>query len=267
MRPLRVLFCSPAPEKLLHQRPAFRFQNARADLYPVVQEICVADAKPACYCACPFIRCTVDQTSHSRLYHRSGAHRARFDRRVNIRVCQPVIAKLAGGFAESNDFSVGCGIAVGSRAIPGNSDEFVFADYTSADGHFAACLRLASGGQCLPHPVNVKIGFSGSHHQQFLSFKQPNGHYRARVETVSRSGIANCQLPIANFNCRFSARRMVQKSAIGNWKSAMNLIGNRQLLSHMLLSISGSSALQSGRRTPSIRSQCPPKQVNEEAVQ
>ncbi len=146
MRPLRVLFCSPAPEKFLHQRPAFRFQNARADLNPVVQEICVADAKPAYHCACPFIRRAVNQTSHPRLYHRSGAHRARFDGRVNIHGCQPVIAELTGGLAESNDFSVGCGIAVGSRAVSRNGDEFVFTDDTSADGHFAACLRLASGG-------------------------------------------------------------------------------------------------------------------------
>src|SRR5256885_5784103 len=149
------LFRSPAPEKLLHERPAFRFQNAWADLDAVIQKICVADAKTTCNCACPLVRCAVNQTSDPRLYHRSGAHRAGFDRRVNIHVRQPVISQLSGGLAKSDDFSVGCGIAVGTCSIPGNGNEFVFADDTSANRHFAACLRLASGGPCLPHPVVI----------------------------------------------------------------------------------------------------------------
>jgi hypothetical protein len=144
-------------EKLLHQRAAFRFQHARADLDPVIQEIRVADAKAACHCACPLIRCAVNQTPHPRLYQSPGAHRARLDRRVNIHARQPVVSQLPGGLAKSNDFSVGCGIAVGTRTVSGNSDEFVFANDASADGHLAVCLRFASGGQRLPHPLLVKV--------------------------------------------------------------------------------------------------------------
>jgi hypothetical protein len=159
------LFGSPASEKLLHQRTAFLFQDARANLNSMIQKICVADSKVTYHCACAFIRRAVNQTPYTRLYQSSGAHRARFNRRVNIDARQPVVAQHSRGLAEGNDFSVGCRIAVCTRAIPGNGDEFVFADDASADGHFAAHLRLASSGKSLPHPVFVTISLRGSRHR------------------------------------------------------------------------------------------------------
>ena len=81
---------------------------------------------------------------------------------------------------------MGCGVAVGASAITGEGDEFVFADDARADRHFAACLRFASCGQRLPHPALVKLDLrAGIHWLAFLqtAFKQPNGHYRARLET------------------------------------------------------------------------------------
>ena len=154
-----VLFCSSASEKLLHQRAAFIFQNARADLNSMIQKICVADLKATDNRTCALIRRAVNQTPHTRLYQGSCAHRARFDRRINVDARQPVVAQRSRGLAQRYDFSVSRRIAVCTRAIPGNRDEFVFADNTSADGHFAACLRLASGGQRVPHPVLINLCF------------------------------------------------------------------------------------------------------------
>ncbi len=51
---------SPRLEKLLHQRAAFRFQYARADLDPVIQEIRVADSKATRHRTCPLIRRAVN---------------------------------------------------------------------------------------------------------------------------------------------------------------------------------------------------------------
>src|SRR5215510_1775872 len=133
------LFCSSTPEKLLHQRSAFRLQDARADLNPMIQKVCITDAKPAHYGACLLVRRTINQTPDARLYQSARAHRARLDGRVNVNLGEPVIPDFPRGLAKSNDFSVGCGIAVGTRAVSGNSDEFVFADDASADGHFAIC--------------------------------------------------------------------------------------------------------------------------------
>jgi hypothetical protein len=153
---------------------------------PVIQKIRITDAETADHAACPLIRRTVNQTSHSSLNERSGAHRARLDGRVNIDSGEPVVAKFTGRFAEGDDFRMGCGIAVGASAIAGEGDEFVFADDARANRHFAACLSFASCGQRLPHPALSDLNFRSAIHLGFpsqIAFKQPNGHYRVRAET------------------------------------------------------------------------------------
>ncbi len=155
----------------------------------VIQKIRITDAETADYAARPLIRCTVNQASHSSLDKRTGAHRARLDRRVNIDSGEPVVTKFTGGFAEGDDFRMGCGIAVGASAIAGDGERVVFAGYAyyaRADGHFAACLGFASCGQRLPHPALIKLDFRGVI-QCLQSFKQPNGHYRVRAETRQAS--------------------------------------------------------------------------------
>ena len=51
---------SPRLEKLLHQRAALRFKHACTDLNPVIQKICIADAKATRNRARSFIRGTVN---------------------------------------------------------------------------------------------------------------------------------------------------------------------------------------------------------------
>jgi hypothetical protein len=123
----------------------------------MIQKICVANTKATNNCPGAFIRRAVNQPSHSRLYQRACAHRARFNRRINIHAGEPVIPELTGGFAKSDDFSVGCWIAVGARAISANSDELVFANDADADGHFTDCLCFARGHECLPHPLLIQL--------------------------------------------------------------------------------------------------------------
>ena len=134
----------------------------------MIQKICVANAEATRHCACSFIRRAVNQTSYARLYQSSCTHRARFNRRVNINACEPVVTELSGSFAKSDYFSVGCGIAVGSCSISGNSYEFVFADDTRADGNFATLPGFSSGVQGLPHPVLIKISAAVSNNERPL---------------------------------------------------------------------------------------------------
>src|SRR6185503_13858436 len=157
MRPLRNLFSSSAPEEFLHECAAFRLQHSGTDPNPVIQEIRVANAKATHHCSRSLIGRAINQTAHARLYQSSRAHRTRLNRRINIHTGEPVIPELTGGFAKSNDFSVGCGIAVDTRAVSGKSDEFVFANDAGADRHFAIRLRFTSSGQAEPHPVLVKL--------------------------------------------------------------------------------------------------------------
>src|SRR5688500_15702762 len=156
----------------------------------MIQKLRVTDAKPAYYAACPFIGRTINQTPHSSLDERAGAHRARLDGRVNAHSGEPVVAELTGRLAEGDDFRMGRGIAVGASTIAGEGDKFVFADDARPDWHFAARLGFASCGQRLPHPALVQLDLrGGTHGLAFLqtAFKPPNGHYHAASWNASRT--------------------------------------------------------------------------------
>ena len=52
---------------------------------------------------------------------------------------------------------MGCGIAVGARAVSANGYELVFANDAGADGHFTVCLGFASGGQQYVGALGAKL--------------------------------------------------------------------------------------------------------------
>ena len=164
MRPLRALFSSPAAEKILHERATFVFEHALSHFNAMIQKICVANPEATLDRTGAFVSRAVNQSSDARLNQSAGAHRARFDRRVNINARQPVVAELTGGFAQRDDFSVSSGIAVSAGAISGDGEELVVVDNTSSDRHLTAIFRFTSRGQRLPHPAFINLGFRGSFH-------------------------------------------------------------------------------------------------------
>jgi len=91
---------------------------------------------------------------------------------------QPVVAQFRGCVAKRDDFRVGGGIAVGTRAVPGNGDELVIADDARADGHLTIRLCLASSGKSLPHPVLIKISLRGSRHSDLLPSNNASNNER-----------------------------------------------------------------------------------------
>ena len=163
MRPLRALFSSPAAEKNLHERAAFVFEHALSQFNAMIQKLRVADPEATVDRARAFVSCAVNQPPDARLDQSAGAHRARFDRRVNIDAHQPVVAELTGGLAQRDDFSVGSGIAVGASAVTADGDELAVMDNTSTDRHLTAIFRFPGRGERLPHPVFV-VRFRGSIH-------------------------------------------------------------------------------------------------------
>src|SRR5690242_509456 len=138
MRPLRALFSSPAAKKILHERAAFVFEHALSQFNAMIQKLRVADPEATVDRACAFVSRAVNQPPDARLDQSASAHRARFDRRVNIDAHQPVVAELTGGFAQGDDFSVGSGIAVGASAVTADGDELAVMDNTSTDRHLTA---------------------------------------------------------------------------------------------------------------------------------
>ena len=163
MRPLRALFSSPAAKKILHERATFVFQHARSHFNAMIQKIRVADPEATLDRARAFVSCAVNQPSDARLDQSAGAHRARFDRRINVNSGQPVIAELTSGLAQRDDFSVGSGIAVGASAVTADGDESAVVDNTSTDRHLTAIFRFPGRGERLAHPVFI-VRFRGSIH-------------------------------------------------------------------------------------------------------
>ena len=156
-------------KELLHQCATLIFKYTRLDLDPVIQKVSVANPKARRHRTCALVRRSINQTSYPRLDQRPSTHCTRLDRRVDIHVCQPVIAYRLGGFAKGNDFSMGGGVAVSTGPISSDCDEGISADHTSADWHFAALLRLMCGVECVPHPAFLQLHFRGRRHKlQFL---------------------------------------------------------------------------------------------------
>jgi hypothetical protein len=129
----------------------------------MIQKIRVADPEATLYRARAFISRAVNQSSDARLDQSPGAHRAGFDRRVNVNARQPVVAERTGGLAQCDDFSVGSGIAVGASAVTANGDELAVMNNTNTDRHLTAIFRFPGRGERLPHPVFI-VRFRGTFH-------------------------------------------------------------------------------------------------------
>src|SRR5690349_8146116 len=155
MRPLRALFSSPATEKILHERATFVFEHALSQFDTMIQKLRVADPEATVNRARAFVSRAVNQPPDARLDQSAGTHRARFDRRVNMDACQPVVAELMGSLAQSDDFSVGSGIAIRASAVAANGDELAVVDNTSTDRHLTAIFCFPGRCERLPHPVFV----------------------------------------------------------------------------------------------------------------
>src|SRR5208282_3463246 len=86
---------------------------------------------------------------------RSRAHGARLNCNKQLAVAQPMVTGVSSRLAQSHDFSVSGGIAVGEILIPASSDYAAGAHHDRSYRHFA-CLQGALGAaQGLFHPKLV----------------------------------------------------------------------------------------------------------------
>src|ERR1043165_602248 len=88
-------------KELRHQLATLVFKNSANHFYPMIKLIRAADAKVRINRAGFFISRAVNQKRHARLNQRSGAHRARLNRRVNNCAGQAIVANLQRGLAQS----------------------------------------------------------------------------------------------------------------------------------------------------------------------
>ena len=146
--PFTFLLLPSCFEELLHQLAALGFQNAFDHFDAMIQLIGVADMKVRFDCSGLFVRRAVNQKRDPRLDQRARAHRARLDCRIDDCLCQPVIAKLPGRFAQRDDLGVRRRIAIRASAISRHRQQLIAADDASSDRDFSGGLgpraRLAA---------------------------------------------------------------------------------------------------------------------------
>ena len=83
------------------------------------------------------IQRAVDDARETSLDDGSTAHRARLERRVERGAREPVVAGLAGGLAQGENFGVGGRVAEGDRRVVRLPDDHVIEDDESAHGDLA----------------------------------------------------------------------------------------------------------------------------------
>ena len=145
--PFSFLLLPSCFEELLHQLAALYFQNSLHDFNAMIQVVGITDMKARFDRACFFIRRAINQQLDARLNQRSGAHCARFNGRVNRRICQPVVAEPPRGFAQRHDLCVSGRIAISASAIARDGQQFLADDDAGTDGHLVACLRFTRCAQ------------------------------------------------------------------------------------------------------------------------
>jgi hypothetical protein len=101
---------------------------------------------------------SVNEPRNAGLNHRAAAHGAGLDGDVERRAGQAVVLEHFCGCAQSHDFGVRCGVAIGNCAIAGASDDAVVEDENSADWDFASLGGLVSLGKGGGHEFAVRCG-------------------------------------------------------------------------------------------------------------
>jgi hypothetical protein len=109
------------------------------------------------HCTCLWVLGTVYEATDSGMNRRSGAHRARFDCSKQFAVAEAMVTDVSGGFAQSHNFSMSGGIAVGKIAIPSSADHAAFGDDYRADWHFVRLQGTLGAAQGLVHPKLIHL--------------------------------------------------------------------------------------------------------------
>ncbi len=158
---LSVFWCifvitSSGFEEILHEAAAFIGQDAGGDLHAMIHLGVVTDPEMGLYRPKSFIVRTKDETSDSRIYQRSGAHGARFKRRVHRRASKSIITYPYSGRAKRKYLGMGGRVVVFDRPV-GCRGQYpaVTVDQDGPDRNLVQLLRFAGHADRGPHPFFV----------------------------------------------------------------------------------------------------------------
>jgi hypothetical protein len=133
-----------------------RFHNATEYLQVVTRRRAVWNISYCTNCPSFWVICSIYQQTDPRLYYGTSAHRARFQRHVERTIIEVPVLQNLSGCSQSQDFRVGCGVAVSFPTILGDRDFSAGAiDNYSAYRYFPSLPSSGCEFYGLAHPPSV----------------------------------------------------------------------------------------------------------------
>jgi hypothetical protein len=142
-------------EERLEDGGAVGGEDAGRDFYLMVETRVGEDFEAGADGAAFGIVGAVNETRDSGLNDGTGAHAAGLDGDVKSGIGKAVVAEKTGGFAESDDFGVGCRVAIADGAVARAGKDITVMDEHRADGDFAGCSRGARFGKSFLHELGM----------------------------------------------------------------------------------------------------------------
>ena len=136
----------------LQQIHATRGQNARRDFELMIQLRMVEHLQHRVNCSSLGVFCSVDQAADARVRDGAGAHRAGFDRDIQIAVQQAIIADRLRSFTKRQYFGMGRGIVGADRPIASPAYDLAIVDNNRANRNFAHRQRTLRLAKSFFHP-------------------------------------------------------------------------------------------------------------------
>ena len=153
--PVRRFASAAAPKEPLQKGKALVGEQPFRNLDLMVKQFRVGQAKLAPDGPEAQITGREDEPRDTRRDQSSGAHRAGFERDIERRVRQPVVAKCSRRCPQCLDLGVRGRIAGCNRAVRSRADDLTLLDDDGAHRNFSGALRFMGFGEREPHETLV----------------------------------------------------------------------------------------------------------------
>ena len=154
---------SPHLEKLPQQRRRLSLAHRRINFRRVVAGRGCKEPNAGFHAAALGVRRAVIQPPDPRERDCSRAHRARFQRDIEVAIDQPLGADGLGGLPDRQDFGMRSRISLGQGAVGGGGDDLVIPDNHASNRDFAGFSGVFG---CFQRQIHERRGGHASYHRQ-----------------------------------------------------------------------------------------------------
>jgi hypothetical protein len=149
---------SPLAKEVLHQVHTARCQHTAYDLDMMIELGVIDDLQYGVDRPSLRIFGPINQPADPGVGDGAGAHRAWFNRDVQVAIEQAIVADGLAGFAQRQDLGVRRGIMSADGTVAAAADDAAVEDDNGAHRHFAQRKRAARFPQSFFHPELVRFG-------------------------------------------------------------------------------------------------------------